>query len=172
MIDITFGKARIQDSIRISTLLKTVYIETYAEEGITFEFANFIEKRFSKEYVEKVIGENRNLLLVAYLNNNPIGAAEIIYDGQCPIKKVSVPELSKLYILHRFKGKGVGYRLLLEAEKHIKAKGYNTCNLEVYVENIKAISFYERQGYKKIGKVDFLMEKNTYQNWVMSKSLQ
>jgi len=171
MDKISYGKARIEDSTRLSVLFKTVYIEVYATEGITFEFANFIEKRFSIEQIEHTIKKNPDQLLIAYLNGNPIGAAEVIYNSMCPIRKVATPELSKLYVLRRFNGKGIGYSLLIEAEEQLRQKGYKDLYLEVYTKNDHAISFYERQGYQKIGSADFPMEHNVYKNWVMNKSL-
>ena len=171
MDKISYGKAKIEDSIRISVLLKTVYIEVYATEGITFEFANFIEKRFSKKHIEEIIEKNPDQLLVAYLNKNPIGVAEIFYESNCPIRKISTPELSKLYVLKRFNGKGIGYGLMIESEKILKEKGFNELNLEVFIGNEHAISFYEKLGYQKLGKVDFPMEKNVYKNWVMNKKI-
>jgi len=172
MNTISFGKARIKDAIRISILLKTVYIETYATEGITFEFANFIDKKFSKERIENVISGNPDQLLIAYFDNNPIGVAEILFESNCPIRKVPIPELSKLYVLKRFNGKRVGFGLINESENLIKEKGFKEFNLEVFIGNARAIAFYERQGYQKIGRVDFPMESNTYENWVMNKKIE
>ncbi|GAA4274910.1 GNAT family N-acetyltransferase [Aquimarina gracilis] len=171
MNEISFGKAKLSDSLRISVLLKTVYIQTYAVDGVTFEFSNFITKRFSPELIEKTIKENPSRLIIAYQNGNPIGVAEIIYDSNCPIRKISVPELSKLYVLERFYGKGIGYGLMNEAEKEVRENGFTEFNLEVYINNKRAIAFYERQGYKSIGNVDFPMESNTYENLVMNKEL-
>jgi len=169
MTKISYGKGKISDSLRISVLLKTVYIQTYATDGVTFEFANFITKRFSPEGIKNIIKEDPSRLIIAYQNGNPIGVAEIIYDSNCPIRKIAIPELSKLYVLERFYGKGIGYGLINEAEKEVRKNGYKEFNLEVYIHNKRAIAFYERQGYKSIGNVDFPMEFNTYENLVMNK---
>ncbi|WP_407556925.1 GNAT family N-acetyltransferase [Winogradskyella sp. 4-2091] len=171
MGEISFGKAKLSDSLRISVLLKTVYIQTYAVDGVTFEFANFITKRFSTENIISTIKEKPSRLIIAYQNGNPIGVAEIIYDSTCPIRKTSVPELSKLYVLERFYGKGIGYGLINETEKEVRQNGFAEFNLEVYIKNDRAIAFYKRQGYTSIGNVDFPMESNTYENLVMNKIL-
>ncbi|WP_111309173.1 GNAT family N-acetyltransferase [Confluentibacter sediminis] len=170
MTIISFGKAQLSDSLRISVLLKTVYIQTYAIDGVTFEFANFITKRFSPEHIENIIKENPSQLIIAYQNENPIGAAQIIYNSHCPIRKTPVPELSKLYVLERFYGKGIGFELMKEAEQEVRKKGFKEFNLEVYIKNNRAIDFYKRQGYVSIGNVDFPMEHNTYENLVMNKT--
>ncbi|NHF58616.1 GNAT family N-acetyltransferase [Flavobacteriaceae bacterium TP-CH-4] len=171
MAEISFRKAIPSDSLRISVLLKTVYVQTYAVEGVTFEFANFITNRFAASLIEKNIRAHPDRVLLACFNENPVGVAEIIYESNCPIRNISVPELSKLYLLERFYGKGMGYGLLKEVEKQLALRGHKELNLEVYVHNDRAISFYKRQGYTTLGMVDFPMESNTYKNWVMSKKL-
>lgn len=169
MTEIIIEKAKISDALRISVLLKTVYIQTYAVDGITFEFADFITKRFSTEHIENIITENPEQLIIAFINGNPIGVAEINYESKCPIRKIEVAELSKLYVLERFYSQGVGYKLMAEIQRLLKTKGYNELNLEVYIKNSRAITFYERQNYASIGKVDFPMETNIYENLVMNK---
>lgn len=171
MDNISISKAKIEDVLRISILLKTVYIQTYASEGITFEFANFIEKRFSLKYITDIINENPDQLVISHFKNNPIGVAEIIFESKCPIRNIPVPELSKLYVLERFYGKGIGYGLLSASEKLLKEKGYKEFYLEVYYKNTRAIRFYERQGYKIIGNTDFRIENSVYKNFAMNKVL-
>tara|TARA_B100000378_G_C17757845_1_gene311952 strand:+ start:21 stop:539 length:519 start_codon:yes stop_codon:yes gene_type:complete len=169
MTKISYGKAKLADSLRISVLLKTVYIQTYAVDGVTFEFANFITKRFSLEHIESIIKENPLGLIIAYQNENPIGVAEIIYESTCPIRKISIPELSKLYVLERFYGKGIGLGLLASVENQLMNDGFNELNLEVWKQNERAIGFYKKQGFVSIGNTNFPMENNTYENFVMNK---
>ena len=171
MAEISYGKAKLTDSLRISVLLKTVYIQTYAVDGVTFEFANFITKRFSQEHIKSIIKENPSRLIIAYQNENPIGVAEIVYDSTCPIRKISIPELNKLYVLERFYGKGIGLGLLTLAENQVVNNGFKELNLEVWKQNERAIAFYKKQGFVSIGNVDFPMEFNTYENFVMNKKL-
>lgn len=172
MDNLSLNKAKLTDSLRISILLKTVYIQAYAIEGVTFEFTNFITEKFSKEKIEERIKENPDSLLVCHCNNNPIGIAEIIYNSECPIRNVTVPELGKLYVLERFHRKGVAGHLIQKVEETTRVKGYEELNLEVWENNMKAIKFYEKHGYKSLGKVDFPMETNTYVNLVMNKVLK
>ena len=85
--------------------------------------------------------------------------------------RVISPELSKLYVLERFYGQGIGFGLINEVEKEILNNGFTELNLEVYIKNSRAIVFYKKQGYTSIGNVDFPMEFNTYENLVMNKVL-
>lgn len=172
MTGITYSKAKIQDALRLSVLLKTVYIQTYAVQGITSEFANFITSKFDPERITRAINTCDEQFLVAYCNDNPIGIAEVIYDAVCPLRKRVIPELGKLYVLERFFGKGVGHQLMNMVESTLRGRGFKELYLEVYKENPRAIFFYERQGFDKIGEVDFPLEDHVYRNFVMSKTIK
>lgn len=171
MSEIIYKKAEIEDALRISILFKQVYLQVYGVEGITIEFTNFITKRFSPTLIEKAIREKPDTLLVAYFKGNPVGVAEVIYDSVCKIRNIKAVELSKLYVLERFYGRGIGYELLNRFETKLKAKGYKELFLEVYAHNPRAIFFYKRQNYSIIGDTLFPMEFNTYENKLMSKVL-
>ncbi len=171
MSEISYREATIQDALKISVLLKTVYIQTYAVAGVTLEFASFITQKFAPSLIEGNLRKSSNRFVLACLYENLVGVAEIINNSRCPIRNIPLPELSKLYVLEHFNGKGIGYSLLKEVEKQVVSQGYKELNLEVYVNNDKAIAFYKRQGYTSLGMVDFPMESNTYKNWVMNKRL-
>lgn len=169
MSTLSYGNAKIADAKRIAMLFTTVYVATYAKEGISFEFANFISERFSTAQIEKTISQHPEQLVVAYCNGNPVGVAEIHYQSNCKIVNRPSPELGKLYVLSAFHGKGVGSALLKTIEEKLQGKGYTSLWLEVYTKNMRADTFYKRQGYRTLGQVDFPMEENTYRNNVMLK---
>ena len=171
MDTIHINKAKYADALRISILLQTVYIQAYAVDGISFEFANFIQEKFTAEKVEKKIKTAPESLWVCSYQDNPIGIAEIIFKSECPIRKIAIPELGKLYFLERFHGKGYAGQLMNKIEELLISMGYKELNLEVWIKNKKAIHFYEKNGFHKLVKVEFPMETNTYVNFVMHKVL-
>lgn len=168
---ITYRSPVAADALRLSVLFHQVYIQTYALEGITTEFANFITRRFSPESIAALIRERPDALLAAYYRDNPVGVAELHPEAACPVGGFVAPELSKLYVLERFCGQGVGRELLGEAERRLRQSGHSQIWLEVWLRNERAIRFYEGRGYRGIGEVDFPMETHTYRNRVMLKAL-
>jgi diamine N-acetyltransferase len=159
------------DALKVSVLLKTAYIQSYALDGVSTEFANFITDRFSPSNIERLIIEKPLRLVGAYIDQNPIAMAEINYTGHCRLRNIAAPELSKLYVLDRFHGTGVAQKILGDVESAVKAEGHTEIWLEVWKENPRAISFYKKHNFEIIGEVDFPMEENTYQNYVMNKAL-
>ena len=169
---IIIRKANQSDVKKLSVLYKTVYIQTYGQEGVSDEFANFITNQFSIERLGNIILNHSTKIIVAEYKNNLIGVAEIEFDKQCPINNIVEAELNKLYILEWFSGQGVGYQLIQEAEKIVISKKIKKMWLWVLITNERAISFYEKQNYKWIGNASFQMETNNYENKVMLKELK
>ncbi|WP_190277407.1 GNAT family N-acetyltransferase [Taibaiella lutea] len=170
--DIQYRKAVLSDAKKLSILYKQVYIQTYGIEGVSDEFANFITKQFAVERLENIIQSNPDSVIVAAHKNNLVGVAEIEFDKKAPVNGIAGPELNKLYILEWFCGRGIGYRLLMEAEQTVLSKGDKWMWLWVLDSNNRAIRFYERQQYEPKGKATFQMEHNKYENIVMMKQLK
>jgi ribosomal protein S18 acetylase RimI-like enzyme len=168
---ILYRKANLTDVIKLSILFKTVYIQTYGTAGVSDEFANFISKQFAIERLHQLIENNPDTLIVAVFNDNLVGVVEIEFDKKSPFGNIVAPELNKLYILDWFCGKGIGSRLLSEAETVVKQKGINQMWLWVLATNERAVSFYEKHHFHYIGNASFQMEKNSYDNKVMLKQL-
>lgn len=171
MNNFVFHQAERADSKLLSTLFKTVYIETYGIEGITHEFSDFIEHQFSPDKIERDMASNDCHLWVARFKNNPVGILQAEYKKDCPIGNFTSPEINKLYILRNFSGLGIGQNLMKRAEKQIRSNGYNKVWLWVLESNKRAIDFYRLQGYRGIGTSDFQMAVNRYTNVVMLKDL-
>lgn len=167
----SFHHARTKDSELLSVLFKTIYIETYGTEGVTYEFANFIEQQFSKKKIEADIRSKNNDLWIARFKDNPVGVIQLEYNKSCPILDFVSPEINKLYVLRNFYGKGIGKRLMQLAEDRIAQMGENKVWLWVLKSNTRANDFYKQQGFKNIGVADFQMEVNSYTNNVMLKNL-
>ncbi len=164
-----YRPANISDARKLSILFKQVYIHTYGREGVSDEFANFITGQFSVERLERVIAEQPESLIVAANNGNLVGVAEVRFGRTSPVGAVTAPELSKLYILDWFCGRGIGERLLQESEKLALSRGTRCMWLWVLTTNTRAVSFYEKHGYVTIGSAPFQMEVNSYDNFVMLK---
>lgn len=170
--DIIYRKAVPSDALRLSVLCKQVFIETYCNEGINTESANFISKEFAVENTEMNIRNNSVNIILATYKDNLVGVAEAGLNKKCPSGGITAPELNKLYVLEKFCGIGVGYNLLKEIEKLILSNGSDEIWLTVLAINERAVTFYERQGFEWIGNFDFRMEESSHDNKVMFKKLK
>lgn len=54
-------------------------------------------------------------------------------------------------VLGQFRKRGVGGALLVESEKHLAKNGVRAVSLDTATDNLPAISFWQKHGYRKIG---------------------
>ena len=170
--EIIYRKAKVTDIKKLSILFQAVYIQTYGQNGVSEEFATLITKQFSFERLTNIIINHPENIIVAENKNNLVGVVEIEFDKKSPVGDFIGPELSKLYILDWFCGKGIGKGLLQEAEKVVMSKGFDELWLWVYINNERAISFYKKNNFEWIGNAFFQMQFNKYENLVFLKKLK
>lgn len=80
-------------------------------------------------------------------------------------------EIKRVYILHRFQGEGLGTRLMDAARSQAMASGVKRLLLGVYSQNASAIAFYQRLGYRKIGRRTFKVGEQMCEDLVMARSI-
>ncbi|RYP64519.1 hypothetical protein DL770_009184 [Monosporascus sp. CRB-9-2] len=80
--------------------------------------------------------------------------------------------LHRLYVDGRAHGGGIGSRLVAAAEGRARAEGLAKMWLTVWEENERAQRLYERLGFAKVGKTDFVMGQCVQRDWVMVKDLE
>ena len=164
------------DIPNLVVLRQQVWIATYADEGIRDEFSKYVLAEFTIEKMMASLNDPKRAILVAENGEHLIGYVEIAFDRQPPQpileeKGHLFPEITTLYVLERFLGKGIGYKLLEEAEQLIKSKGHSAVWLDVFCENERAIRFYERQNFIRVGISYFEEMGARYENIVMAKIL-
>ena len=172
-MEIAIRKAKPTDAKNLAVLKQQVWVSTYATEGLIDEISAYVIAEYSLEKVEKWIADQNKWIFIVTLNEGVVGCAEISLLPQSPIDKVEpCPEISSLYILEKFQGKGIGKQLLTACVKKTELLGYNKAWLSVYHKNEKAMKFYKQQGWGCIGEIDFQLDKNKYKNYVMLKNLK
>lgn len=135
--------ATIEDISLIQALSAEAWPKAFAgilsEEQIRY----MMEMMYSTEALEKQIGEQGHIFLLAKEGSDYLGylAYETDYENGTGTK------VHKIYLLPSAQGKGVG-RALIEKAVEIARTAENThLLLNVNRENRKAIGFYERMGF-------------------------
>jgi ribosomal protein S18 acetylase RimI-like enzyme len=91
--------------------------------------------------IEKKLGRDPDLFLVAEANGCIIGSVIGGYDGRRGL-------VYHLAVSSEFRGLGVGSRLMDELESRLRAKGCLKCYLLVTVDNPEAEIYYQHRGWQ------------------------
>jgi ribosomal protein S18 acetylase RimI-like enzyme len=80
-------------------------------------------------------------------------------------------EVKRIYLLHRVQGTGLGKRLMQEAIGHAVRVGSRRLLLGVYGRNDRAIAFYERLGFTRVGTRRFRVGNHDYDDLILGLDL-
>lgn len=168
MDSIIFRSATIDDTENLVILKQQVWVSTYAIEGIRKEFSDYLLDTFTLENEKAIMENQQKFTLIAESKGHLIGCAEVDLNPSESIHQVeNIPEISVLYVLERFCGRGIGKLLLNETLSALKDLKHKRVWLSVYHKNQRAINFYNQNGFKDIGKMYFRMSGNRYENRIM-----
>ena len=81
-------------------------------------------------------------------------------------------EIKRIYVLSRLHGTGVGSRLMTAMLDEAKRRGSRRALLGVYAGNHRALAFYAKNGFTRVGERRFRVGANTYADHVLSRQLR
>jgi ribosomal protein S18 acetylase RimI-like enzyme len=163
------------DEVALSIVGQASFLDTFAGILCGKDILGHCVRQHSSE---KYAGWLRDPASVAWIAEVEPGQAPVGYlvltKPDLPLRDISPDdaEVKRVYLLNRFRGAGLGRRLMLEAEAHARSQGVRRLLLGVYSGNRAAISFYERLGYKRVGERSFKVGENTYHDFILALSLE
>lgn len=156
-----------EDSNRLAVLATQVWLDTYATEGITGDIAQYVLSELTPEKYLAALNDPATHLFVAEHGESLVGLATVKFGVPCPTGASAAAELQTLYVQEHFAGRGVGKLLLQAAEAKAREHAGSALWLTVNAKNARAIAFYARQGYAKVGTAYFVLGEGRHENHVL-----
>ncbi|MGD8858308.1 MAG: GNAT family N-acetyltransferase [Chloroflexota bacterium] len=115
-----------------------------------FQMAEPVMRR---QWIHDVLAAPEKILLLALVDGAVVGLVLLI-DSVSLDDVIYRPrrylEVDELAILPEYRSRGIGRRLMEEAERFAAARGIPTVELHVWEVNEQARAFYDRLGYRTI----------------------
>ena len=170
---VSFRVANAADALCIGVLGMQVFLDTYATDGIRPAIAREALESLSPERIETIIRTPNNAFIVAEIDDHLVAFAQLsLRTGHELVTRPEAAELQRLYVQERFTGRGLGTRLIGEAEAFVSSmQGAAVMWLTAWVGNERARSFYPRRGYAELGSTQFVFQGEAHENRLYAKSL-
>lgn len=112
-----------------------------------------------------------NPVFVAFHDGEPVGIMGLMRNRSS--KMVHRATIVMVYIREGMRGTGLAKALLTVLTKHARATGIRQLELSASAENPAALRFYEREGFKKIGRIPggFLHEGKEIDDVLMARRI-
>lgn len=138
---VTFRNIEKKDNKVIADLIRTVFREFKIDRPGTVYFDPTTDDLYS------LFQKPGSVYWIAEDDGNIIGGCGIYSTDNLPEK---CAELVKLYLLYSYRNKGIGRQLLKMSIESARFLGYKQLYLESLPELGKAISLYEKEGFRFI----------------------
>lgn len=166
-------KAKANDAPIIALLGRVTFNETF---GHLFSNKNdlleYHERTFSVAKIKSSLLKDENVFWITFWDELPIAYAKLKLNSTSEfIASDNVCQLQKIYVLKDFISKKVGLELQKALLAEVAQRKCQVIWLSVLQGNDRAINFYEKSNFKRIGTHSFEIGEEKFQFYVMAKTL-
>lgn len=170
--DATFRLAAGGDAERISAVGLQVFLDTYAQDGVSPSVAGEAHELLSPEALAASLADPASTFVLAERDGRLVGFAQLAFPSRHElVARENAAEVVRLYVQERFRRRGLGRALLERAEAEAVVRGATTVWLSAWARNLRALAFYERCGYANLGASTYTYRDDAYETRVFAKHL-
>jgi ribosomal protein S18 acetylase RimI-like enzyme len=173
MHTIQITKATLQDLEQLQLISRATFAETYSHNTAADDIQKYVREAFSTEKLTAEIQNACSEFYLTILDEKIIGYLKLNFgEAQAEMKDKNSLEIERIYVLAEYQGKKVGQLLYQKAIQVANERIVDFVWLGVWEKNIKAIGFYEKNGFMKFGKKTFIVGSDVQTDIIMKLSLR
>ena len=149
-------KAGPADVSLLSVLASVTFYEAYYEQDSPHDLANYIVDSFEVGSINEQIADPHCTFFIIYLDGRAVGYAKLLDGSREPcVRSANTIELKRIYVLERLWRRGAGEALLRHCIEVARQMNKDSIWLGVWQQNARALPFYEKHGFEKVGTLEF-----------------
>jgi ribosomal protein S18 acetylase RimI-like enzyme len=153
METIEIKRITVQELDQLKEIGRKTFHETFSESNDDENMKKYLDEKFSSDKLTEELNNTNSEFYFATLENNVIGYLKVNFgESQTELKDDTALEIERIYVSKEFHGKKVGQLLYEKAIQIAKDKDVHYVWLGVWEENLKAISFYTKNGFVEFDK--------------------
>ena len=170
---LSIHRATPDDAELIARIGARTFEASFGADNRPEDMERYLSQNFSKVYIAAQLADPSSIFLLAYKEGKAVGYL-MLRTGKKPISVTGNKpvELVRLYIEEEITGKGYGSALMNACLEEAKKNGYRTIWLGVWEKNLRAIGFYEKWGFTKVGKKKFVLGSDLQKDHIMARPVE
>ncbi|MGH6615128.1 N-acetyltransferase family protein [Sphingomonas sp.] len=158
MSDLDYRTPTEADGAALSTMARTSFAATFATKIAPPEMSVYLDTAYGPTgHMQRDLGNPAILWRAAFQDGVPVGYVKVMpmslpYDAAVP----GALEVRQLYVDEDVKGAGVAAALMAWAIDTARMHDVGELYLAVFDDNERAVRFYARHGFAKVGRFDFV----------------
>ncbi|MFB3386940.1 GNAT family N-acetyltransferase [Flavobacterium sp. LAR06] len=169
MADIEVKRITINELAQLQKIGRQTFQETFSDSNSEENMKSYLENGFSTEKLTSELNNKDSEFYFATLEDTVIGYLKVNFgESQTELKDNKALEIERIYVSKEFHGKKVGQLLYDKAIEVARQKNTEYVWLGVWEENLRALSFYRKNGFVEFDKHIFKLG-NDEQTDIMMK---
>ncbi|WP_336962779.1 N-acetyltransferase [Chryseobacterium contaminans] len=160
-----------EDAQHIALLGRITFTETFSEHfRDPQDLFDYFERTFNVAKIRNSIHNPNNKFWITFWNELPIGYAKLkVHSPTEFIDSSAGSQLQKIYVLKEFLDKKAGKALMDELMTSFENSDQQYLWLSVLNSNERALQFYDKNGFSKVGEHQFSIGKEDFDFFALSK---
>jgi ribosomal protein S18 acetylase RimI-like enzyme len=170
---LSIRRATPNDASLIADIGAITFEASFGADNRLEDMKQYLSLSFSKAHIEAQLADPSSIFLLAYEDCKVVGYV-MLRVSKKPISVIGTKpvELVRLYIEEEIIGKGYGSALMNFCLKEAKKNGHRTIWLGVWEKNLRAIRFYEKWGFAKVGIKKFVLGSDLQNDHIMARPVE
>lgn len=167
-------QAMVGDAKLLTDLAYTTFWDAFAHhpKNAPDDLAHYMRQAFSIEQITAELADEKSVFLIAEIGEKAAGYAKLITGSiEEGIAAERPVELNRLYSHQEFLGQGVGQMLMDECFRCARELGHDVMWLGVWEYNPRAQRFYEKNGFRFVGKHTFVLGSDPQTDLLMQREI-
>ena len=163
------------DAEPLAALAERTFRDTFAADNAAEDIEAYVGEAFAADRVRGELADRANAFLLAFVGGEarPAGYAKLRMGAADPSVAGPDPvELQRLYVDRSALGHGVGAALMRASLDAARSSGHRTVWLGVWERNARAIAFYERWQFGKVGAHVFRLGSDDQTDFIMARAVR
>jgi ribosomal protein S18 acetylase RimI-like enzyme len=164
-------RPKAEDAAILDRIFRESFCDTFAHLYRAEDLEAFLSS-FSVAGWQNALNDASYAFGIADAGTDPVGFVKLGPVAKLPIRgERQSMLLDQLYVLKAYHGTGIARELMDWALDAARRCGAEELYLTVYVENHRALRFYEKYGFEAVGRFDFMVGSHADEDIIMRKLL-
>ena len=152
-----------------------LFRDAFAADNTPEDMRAYLAEHFSEAALRRLLDDPAVYLLLLEDGGTPVGWAHLVAGPQAPRAPVPAPagevEIRRFYVDPRLHGSDAGPMLLASALDTARKLGAGAVWLAVWERNGRALGFYRKHGFRRVGTQSFRLGADTQTDDVLIRPL-
>ena len=166
-------RATLKDAAELASIARRLFAQTFGPANTAEDMHLYLTSAFSTEkQADELSNPDRAVWLVEDDAGSAVGYAVLLRGSSGDGVVAARPaEIERIYVDAALHGAGVAQRLMQTCVDEAASSGSDVIWLAVWERNPRAIAFYEKSGFRKVGAKTFLLGNDPQRDMVMARNL-